>query len=282
VRRLGLVVGLCALQACKGWGAAAVDTTPVTITGEVVTFSSGDLELHGLLYRPTGQGPFPAVLYNHGSAPGMMSVSAAEALGPVFAARGWVLFMPSRRGQGLSADAGPYIEDEIAAAERHGGRPAAASAMVRLLATDHLNDQLAALAWLKRASFVDAKRIAVAGNSYGGIETILGAERGSYCAAVDSAGAAQTWARTPELQTLLIRAARNASAPVFFFQAENDYDLSPSRALYAEMKNAGKEADIKIYPPFGGSVHAGHAFGYFGARIWGPDVFTFLERHCPS
>jgi dienelactone hydrolase len=192
-----------------------------------------------------------------------------------------VFFMPSRRGQGLSADAGPYIEDEIGAAEHRGGRPAAASTMVHLLATDHLNDQLAALAWLKKAPFVSAKRIAVAGNSYGGIETVLGAEQGSYCAAVDSAGAAQTWARTPELQDLLIRAARNASAPVFFFQAANDYDLSPSQTLYAEMRKAGKEADIKIYPPFGGSARSGHTFGYFGIRVWGPDVFTFLESHCP-
>jgi dienelactone hydrolase len=212
----------------------------------------------------------------------MMSASAAEALGPVFVAKGWVFFMPSRRGQGLSADAGPYIEDEIEAARGVGGPRAAASTMVRLLATDHLNDQLAALEWLKKAVFVDANRIAVAGNSFGGIETILGAERGSYCAAVDSAGAAQTWARAPEVQELMIHAARNARTPVFFFQAENDYDLSPSRTLSFQMKDAGKEAEIKIYPPFGGSVERAHSFGYFGSSVWGPDVLTFLEKHCPG
>jgi hypothetical protein len=32
--------------------------------------------------------------------------------------------------------------------------------------------------------------IAVGGNSFGGIETVLGAERVSYCAAADGAGAA--------------------------------------------------------------------------------------------
>jgi dienelactone hydrolase len=280
VRLSIFLVGFCALAACKGSGAAAVDATPVKITGEVVTFSSGDLELRGVLYRPQGPGPFPAIVYNHGSAPGMMSISAAEALGPVFAARGWVFFMPSRRGQGLSADAGPYIEDEIGAARRSGGPRAAASAMVRLLSSDHLSDQLAALAWLKKADFVRSDRIAVAGNSFGGIETVLGAERGSYCAAVDSAGAAQSWARAPELQDLLIRSARSANAPVFFFQADNDYDLTPSRTLFAEMKKAGKEAEIKIYPAFGNSTAAGHAFGYFGSPIWGPDVFAFLEKHC--
>lgn len=280
MRRTGFVMGICALGACRGSGAKGADAAPVVLTGEVVTFSSGDLALHGLLYRPKGPGPFPAVLYNHGSAPGMMSASAAEALGPIFVARGWVFFMPSRRGQGLSADAGPYIEDEITAAKRSGGPRAAAATMVRLLTTDHLNDQLAALAWLKKAAFVSADRIAVAGNSFGGIETILGAERGSYCAAVDSAGAAQTWARATEVQELMIYAARNVTAPVFFFQAENDYDLSPSRTLSAEMKDAGKEAVMKIYPRFGDSAEAGHTFGYFGSSIWAPDVFAFLKKHC--
>jgi dipeptidyl aminopeptidase/acylaminoacyl peptidase len=49
--------------------------------------------------------------------------------------------------------------------------------MVRLLGTDHLNDQLAALAWLRMQSFVDPDRVAVAGNSFGGIEVVLGTEK---------------------------------------------------------------------------------------------------------
>jgi dipeptidyl aminopeptidase/acylaminoacyl peptidase len=280
---VAFVLVLCAvgaLGACKPSAAARVDAPSIPITGEVVAFPSGNLALHGLLYRPKGPGPFPAVLYNHGSAPGQWSTSAAEALGPVFAARGWVFFMPSRRGQGLSADAGPFIMDEINAARQSGGLRAASTALVRLLSTDHLDDQLAALGWLKRAPFVSPNRIAVAGNSFGGIEAILGAERGSYCAAIDSAGGAQTWAQTPELQELMTRSARNASAPVFFFQAENDYDLTPSRSLFAEMKSAGKEAEIKIYPPYGKSVGNGHTLGYFGSAIWGADVFAFLEKHC--
>ena len=48
---------------------------------EVVTFPSGALRLHGVVYRPKGKGPFPAVVYNHGSAPGMLSRMAFEQLG---------------------------------------------------------------------------------------------------------------------------------------------------------------------------------------------------------
>src|ERR1700720_2594992 len=145
----------------------------VLAVAETVTFPSGEITLHGVLYKPEGTGPFPAVVYNHGSAPGMMSKEAFAALGPVFASHGWVFFGPYRRGQGLSASAGPYIGDQIAAAEKKGGISAGAAAMVRLLETDHLNDQLAALAWLRKQGFVQSNRIAVAGNSVRLNETLF-------------------------------------------------------------------------------------------------------------
>lgn len=247
---------------------------------ELVSFPSGNLTLHGVLYKPEGTGPFPAVVYNHGSAPGMLSSEAFEVLGPVFASRGWVFFGPYRRGQGLSASAGPFIGDQIAAAQKKGGVRAGAAAMVRLLETDHLNDQLAALAWLRKQGFVWPDRIAVAGNSFGGVEAVLGAETGSYCATIDSAGGAQSWALAPELQVRMTRAVRNSRAPVLFFQAENDYDLSPSRTLSVAMKEAGKVFEMKIYPAYGTTVEDGHSFGYFGSAVWADDVFRFLEQHC--
>src|SRR6202008_3156281 len=86
-----------------------------------------------------------------------------------------------------------------------------------------------ALTWLRAQKFVKPDQVAVAGNSFGGIEAVLGAEHDSYCAAIDSAGGAQSWAQAPELQSLMTRSVRNSRAPIFFFQAENDYDLSPSR-----------------------------------------------------
>ena len=34
---------------------------------ELVGFKGGDLELKGYIWKPSGDGPFPAVLWNHGS-----------------------------------------------------------------------------------------------------------------------------------------------------------------------------------------------------------------------
>ena len=254
---------------------------PAAVSESMVTFPSGKLTLQGVLFKPEGNGPFPAILYNHGSAAGMLSKEAFDALGPVFASRGWVFFGPYRRGQGLSEGTGPYIGDEIAAAENNVGHQAAVDTMIRLLETDRLNDQLAAFGWLKARSLVDPRRIAVAGNSFGGIEAVLGAEQGQYCAALDAAGGAESWKfAQPQLQDMMKRAVRNARTPIFFFQAENDYDLAPSRMLSAAMKDANKPFEMKIYPAYGKTQADGHAFGYFGSSVWADDAFRFLQGYC--
>jgi dienelactone hydrolase len=100
------------------------------VAPDTVTFQNGAITLHGLLYKPEGNGPFPAVLYNHGSARGMLSNEAFEAIAPVYVSRGWVFFAPYRRGQGLSATAGPYIVDEANAAGKNGGVRAYAATVV--------------------------------------------------------------------------------------------------------------------------------------------------------
>ncbi len=253
---------------------------PLAWAYDTVSFNSGGKVLHGLMYKPAGPGPFPAVLYNHGSAPGLLNNQAFDLIGPMFATRGWAFFAPYRRGQGLSSDAGPYIVDEIQAARARGGEPLAAKTMVRLLSTQQLEDQMAALAWLQRQAFVRPAQIAVMGNSFGGIEAVLGAERGGYCAAVAASGGAESWDEAPSLRSVMRRAVQHSRIPMFFFQAENDYNLAPSRTLYAAMKAASKQTEIRIYPPYGHSHSDGHSFAYRGASIWIEDVVRFLETNC--
>lgn len=250
------------------------------VASETVAFNSGGKVLHGRLYKPVGAGPFRAVLYNHGSAPGLLNDQAFDLIAPLFVARGWVFFAPYRRGQGLSSDAGPYIQDKIQAAQASGGEALAAETMVRLLSTEQLQDQMAALAWLKQQPFVRPKLIAAMGNSFGGIETLLGAEQASYCAAVDASGGAESWHKAPSLQSRMLHAVEHAKSPILFFQAENDYSLEPSRTLYAAMTALHEPAEIRIYPSYGSSPPQGHSFAYRGASIWFDDVLGFLEANC--
>jgi carboxymethylenebutenolidase len=296
---------------------------------ETVSFSNERKTLRGVLFKPEGDGPFPAMLYNHGAAYGMLSSQAFEAIGPRFVEHGWVFFAPYRRGQGLSADAGPYVVEAIGDAQVERaleslplvllpfgvmvaallflmrrrslwmrsasvaalailavasfafiGVNARAAATVQVLETDQLADHLAAYQWLQAQPFVRRGRIATGGNSFGGIITVLGTERIDYCAAIDAAGAAQTWQSMAPLRERLRRAVRNAKAPIFFLQAQNDYSVEPSRVLLAELRGAGKAGEMQLYPPFGDSADDGHSFAWRGSSIWADDVFRFLDTHC--
>lgn len=248
---------------------------------KVVRFPSGELTLGGELYLPEGGGPFPVVVYNHGSAPGMKNSVAGAAIGPKFNENGWAFFMPYRRGQGLSEDQGAYIMDEINAAWWNPFE-SAAEKLVEMHEGAQLDDQIAAVTWLRKQPFVDSNRIATAGNSFGGIQVMLGMAKVEYCAGINAAGAAQYWGDSDELQELLKRAAVAANGPIFFFQAENDYDVAPSKVLLNTMKNSGKLAKIKIYPVFGSGEEEGHSLPYRGVSIWFEDALQFINEHCNS
>lgn len=245
----------------------------------IVTFSNGALTLRGELFLPQGNGPFPVVLYNHGSAPKMQNSVASAAIGLEFVKHGWAFFMPYRRGQGLSEEQGSYIMDEVNSA-RLLSWDAAVEKMVELQKTDHLSDQMAALSWLKKQDFIQSQRIATMGNSFGGIQVVLGVEKGAYCAGVNASGAAQSWNDSLALQNIMKKAVANANSPIFFFQAQNDYDLAPSKVLSSHMNKSGKESEIKIYPAFGSSPKEGHRLPWAGVSVWFNDALTFIDKHC--
>lgn len=247
---------------------------------ETISFQSNGKTLHGLLYKPEGLGPFRTVLYNHGSAPGLLNNQAFALLAPLFTSRGWAFFAPYRRGQGLSADAGPYIGEEIAAARARGGLPLAAKTMVHLLDTEQYQDQMAALAWLERQPFTRGEPIAVMGNSFGGVETVIGASDRRYCAAVDAAGGAESWDKAPALRTLMLQSVRRAEVPILFMQAQNDYTIAPGKVLYQAMRKAGKSAAIRIFPAYGTSAADGHSFAWQDGKTWASTVFGFLDKYC--
>jgi dienelactone hydrolase len=250
--------------------AAAPGGTSAQAQPELVSFPSGELELRGFLWKPDGPGPFPAVLWNHGSEklPGDVG-RVARFLLP----QGYAFFVPHRRGQGRSP--GPYIMDQLNAA-----MPAARGAALVDLHETQLGDQLAALAFLLERPFVDRARVSVFGFSFGGIQTMLAAERGpGYRVAVNCSGAAQVWSRYGEIRDRLTAAARGAKVPVFFLQAENDYDLAPNRALAGAVGAAGRPVEAKIYPPAGASAQDGHEVCVRGVELWGPDALAFVRAN---
>jgi carboxymethylenebutenolidase len=243
-------------------------TTLLAAQPEEVTFPSGKLALHGFIYRPQGSGPFSAILYNHGSE---AKPGTKPELGKFFSDKGYVFFVPHRRGQGRS----PY-DANVESLRARGVAGAIA------LHETHFEDQLAALTYLKQLPSVDAARIVVAGCSYGGIQTVLAVEANAeqklgLRAAVDFAGGAETW-RSSVLRNRMVQAIRKADIPVFFIQAENDYDLGPSRTLAGELAQLGKAHKLLIFPPYGTSHADGHGiFCSQATDVWGAAVASFLD-----
>lgn len=188
-----------------------------------------------------------------------------------YTAHGWAFLLPHRRGHGQSP--GKYIAD------------GASDAQMIALNDEHNADVLAAIAWVKTQAHIDPARVVVSGCSFGGIQTMItAAKNAGIRAAVPFAPGAIMWGRTPELRERLTRAAREAKVPEFLVQAENDYDVSPSKVAGAELEKVGHGRNkVHVYPPYGTTAQDGHGgFCTRGFDIWGSDVLEFLDRATKS
>lgn len=203
---------------------------------------------------------------------------AAASLAPVFLKHGYAFLYPCRRGQGLSADQAPFMKDILQQEEASKGREALQHLTFILLTTDQLDDALAALSFLKSAAGIDPKRIAIAGQSFGGMLTLLSGERDpTVRAEVTFAAAAVAWGPSLELRQRLLKAVGKSSAPIMLIHAVNDYDTTPGSSLASELDRLHKPHLLKLYPPVGQTADAGHNFLYLGIPQWEPDVFKFLD-----
>jgi carboxymethylenebutenolidase len=154
---------------------SALGQSTQSMVPQTVEFLSGKLHLRAYLWKPAGTGPFPAVLFNHGSGgadadhtAGMPITQAANVLAPFFIKHGYAFLYPFRRGHGPSASQAPFMQDVLRREEESKGKDARQHLQFVLLATDQLDDVMAALAFLKTVPGIDPQRVAVAGHSLGG------------------------------------------------------------------------------------------------------------------
>jgi dienelactone hydrolase len=247
-------------------------------SGEDVTYHSGQYDLKGTVFKPKGAGPFPAIVWNHGSNknPGPQPELAA-----FYTSHGFVLFTPIRHGHGSMP--GEYIVDinERLTAEHKDNEMLAWKLMVPLHEVYNA-DVAAATDWLKSQKYVDKNRIIITGVSYGGIQTLVSAEKiPGVRGFVSFAPAAMSWKMTV-LRDRMLQAIKNAKAPIFLLQAANDYSTGPVEVLGKAIEKKGPPNRAKLYPAFGpmdnhAMGHASFATWNIGTEIWGPDVLAFID-----
>src|SRR5262245_37933636 len=242
-----------------------------------ITVMSDDLALAAYVYKPDGPGPFPTVIWNHGSEKNPGGGPQFDSVAKIFVPAGYVVFATVRRGHGGSE--GPYIVDTLNV-HRAKGDGSDRALMVKLLETQQLDDQFAGIAQAKTLPYVDRNKMVVAGCSFGGIQTLLAAERSRELkAALAISPAAQTWALNPLIQERLKAAVRRIDVPVLVIAPPKDNNTDPPRVLAEAAKRAGKTRfAFKIYPPTMPDSEQVHCFGGVkGFHNWASDALAFLR-----
>jgi dienelactone hydrolase len=249
-------------------------------SAELVKYRSGEWELPAYLYKPQGQGPFPAILWNHGSE---KEPRAQPELARFYTEHGYIFFVPIRHGHVPAP--GDYIVDlQRQVSEREKDLEKVRQEHVKFHEL-YNHDVVAALDWMKQQPTIDPRRIFVSGVSYGGIQTLLTAEKGAGARGfIAFAPAAMSFANVA-LRQRLVEAAKNSKRPVLLLQAQNDYSVGPSEILAPVLKEKGAPSHSTIYPAFGATNQHGHgAFACWslGIQQWGAEVLQFLDAAPPA
>jgi dienelactone hydrolase len=279
VRLLVLVAAACW---CAGWLAEPAAPGRFVQHDVRLPAHSGRTTLAITILRPRGDGPFGAVILNHGvpldaharslESPAMLLHTAAA-----FAQRGYAVFMPLRRGFG--ATGGDFAEDAGMCADADYRRAERAAAA----------DVLAAYRFARRLPYVDPARVILAGQSAGGVASLYAAAQGpeglvAVLAFGAGRGADPAHPGVPcageRLAAVFEEVGRTLEAPALLYYAENDRFFGPdtSGAWFARLKAGGAKAEYVLQPPFGENGHFVFTDAE-GAALWLPVVERFLQRY---
>lgn len=241
-----------------------------------IFYKNGALNLEAYFYKPEGPGPFPLVVYNHGSRASQERVEFPVLyIARVVVPAGYALLVPERRGYGRSE--GATFTKEIGPNER--GRR-----FVDRLSAES-SDVNAAVDYAKATLPIDGKRIVMMGYSFGGIVTTIAAASSSALVAVNQAPGALNWEKSAELRAELTSSAKQIRVPMLCAAAENDATTENVRDICATAKANGGTVELKIYPPFTHPTNPtpkapGHAlFAPIGVNVWKQDLLDFLAAH---
>jgi dienelactone hydrolase len=229
-------------------------------------------------FRPSGDGPFPIVVLQHGRASARRSAPWRWRLLPLarfFVRRGFAVLVPTRLGYGESG----LTPDP----ERVGtcAAPNLAPMIGVLVAQTE-----AVLDFARRQPWADANRALVAGQSLGGLTAVASAGRrlpGVVAAINFSGGAAGRSDRPLEpCAPAIVRESfrelgRNAKVPTLWLYAENDrlWGNTIPRDWHRSYAAAGAPAEFHMLPAVGDD---GHDFTVAGFRVWRPLVDAFLAK----
>lgn len=241
--------------------------------------------LEMVVYRPTGPGPFPTLVMNHGSTgngdkPQLFTNTWTNPdLARVFVRKGWLVLYPQRRGRGKSD--GLYDEGFEADRSRYASDPALSlPGLERALV-----DLDVVMAHVLTRSDVDTKRMLIGGVSRGGILSAVyaGTRPNPFQGVLNFVGGwvGNRWLYADSVNTVSFKRAAAFGKPMLWLYGDKDpfYSLNHSRANFDSFVAAGGKGSFVTYPPpTGQNGHAIHAY----PSVWQAAVDDYLQLVVPS
>jgi dienelactone hydrolase len=265
--RAGALLLLAGVLAAAPAAAQEQGSVSVAIDGTTV-------KLNTVTYKPTGDGPFPTLIFHHGAV--SHPPYDPKAVVQWFVSRGWAVIAPSRRGYGGSEG----WDDE--------GPPTRCSQAILEGADRALGDIEAVTPALIAQPFVDRSRIAVGGQGRGGLLSVAwSGKHPEVRAVVNFVGG---WANTSTCrqgvainQTLLNRGI-SWGHPSLWLYSDKDSSYLPNdpRTNFDAFLAAGGKAVWHNYVPPEGGEQNGHWISSM-PQLWTADMEAYLaERGLPS
>lgn len=227
--------------------------------------------LETTVFQPNGPGPFPLIIINHGKDPGRPNLQPRDRfyyMAHAFVERGYAVMVPMR--QGFANSTGRY---------RDHGCDMTANGYTQA------EDIRATLDYARAQKWIDADRIVVAGQSYGGLATMaLGTESLSGVRGlINFAGGLRDDSNGCGWRSALVSAFAEYGAqnkiPSLWMYGENDSLFGPDLVarMHDAFEQAGGRAQLVEYAPFKRDSH-GMLASRDGQKVWLDDTMQFLDR----
>ncbi len=273
--------GVC--ETASAWDGTACTTFSVRLDERANTpfvENGTSVELEVVIFKPAGPGPFPTVMFNHGSTgdgsdPSLFSLTTiSETVAKFFTDRGWLVAFPQRRGRGQSD--GLYDEGFNANRTFY-----SCQADISLAGAERaLEDVNAAVDWLRNRTDVDTTRMLSSGVSRGGVLSLVHlADRPDvFLGAVNFVGG---WTGEGCGDYIAINRTlftQGASFPddTLWLYGNNDsfYTVEHSRSNFDAFTTAGGLGEFNVY------TRAPGLNGHFltnDPSLWGDDLNAYLN-----
>ena len=277
MKRRHLIAGALGLLA------QAANPQSAEITPEFIDtpFVEGEkaVRLELLVRKPQGPGPFPTVVFNHGSTgrgdnPDLFQRSwASPTVASYFVEKGWMVLFPQRRGRGASG--GRYDEGFETDRSRYSCQPA-----LSLPGVDRaIADLDAVMAHVRRRGDVLQGRILIAGQSRGGILSLAyaGERPDAFVGVVNFVGGwmSDRCSGGAEINATTFKRGARFKGHTLWLYGESDpfYSLSHSRANFQAFLAAGGKGRFESYWVPG--QNSGHAV-IAHPQLWAEHMAEYL------